>query len=43
LLPYVQLVGAALLLWIGVKLVAEDEGDGPEIAASDRLSPRSRR
>jgi len=37
LLPYVQLVGAALLLWIGVKLVAEDEGDGPEIAASDRL------
>ena len=37
LLPYVQLVGAALLLWIGIKLVAEDEGDGPEIAASDRL------
>ncbi len=37
LLPYVQLVGAALLIWIGIKLVAEDEGDGPEIAASDRL------
>jgi len=37
LLPYVQLVGAALLVWIGIKLVAEDEGDGPEIAASDRL------
>jgi YjbE family integral membrane protein len=29
LLPYVQLVGAALLIWIGIKLVAEDEGDGP--------------
>jgi len=37
LLPYVQLVGAALLIWIGIKLVAEDEGGGPEIAASDRL------
>ena len=37
LLPYVQLVGAVLLVWIGIKLVAEDEGDGPEIAASDRL------
>jgi YjbE family integral membrane protein len=36
-LPYLQLVGAALLLWIGVKLVAEDEGDGAEVAASDRL------
>ena len=37
LLPFVQLVGAALLVWIGIKLVAEDEGDGPEVAASDRL------
>jgi YjbE family integral membrane protein len=37
LLAYVQLVGAALLVWIGIKLVAEDEGDGPEVAASDRL------
>ena len=37
LLAYVQLVGAALLIWIGIKLVAEDEGDGPEVAASDRL------
>jgi len=37
LLPYLQLVGGALLIWIGVKLVAEDEGDGPEVAASDRL------
>jgi YjbE family integral membrane protein len=36
-LPYLQLVGAALLIWIGIKLVAEDEGDGAEVAASDRL------
>jgi YjbE family integral membrane protein len=37
-LPYLQLVGAALLVWIGIKLIAEDEGgDGPEVAASDRL------
>ena len=37
LLPYLQLIGAALLLWIGVKLIAEDEGEGHDIAASDRL------
>jgi YjbE family integral membrane protein len=37
LLPYLQLVGAALLVWIGIKLVAEDDDDGPEVAASDRL------
>ena len=36
-LPYLQLIGAVLLIWIGIKLIAEDEGDGPEIAASDRL------
>src|SRR6185295_7804338 len=36
-LPYVQLIGAALLFWIGIKLVAEDEGEGEEVAASDRL------
>jgi YjbE family integral membrane protein len=38
-LPYLQLIGAALLLWIGVKLIAEDEGgEGePDIAASDKL------
>src|SRR5512141_1644532 len=36
-MPYLQLVGAALLLWIGVKLIAEDEGDEHEIQASDRL------
>jgi len=37
LLPYVQLIGAALLVWIGIKLVAEDEGGGEEIEASDKL------
>ena len=36
-LPYLKLAGALALLWIGVKLIAEDEGDGPEVAASDRL------
>jgi len=37
LLPYVQLVGAALLIWIGVKLVAEDEDGEHDVEASDRL------
>ena len=37
LLPYVQLIGATLLIWIGIKLVAEDEGDGAEVEASDKL------
>lgn len=36
-LPYLQLIGAALLVWIGVKLIAEDEGDEHDIHASDRL------
>jgi YjbE family integral membrane protein len=37
-LPYLQIVGALLLLWIGIKLIAEDEGgDEHEVAASDRL------
>ena len=37
-LPYLQLVGAVLLLWVGVKLIAEEEGDDEhEIAAADRL------
>jgi len=37
-LPYVKLVGAALLLWIGVKLIApEEESNGHEIAAASNL------
>jgi YjbE family integral membrane protein len=36
-IPFLKLVGAALLLWIGVKLLApDDEGHG-EIAAADKL------
>jgi YjbE family integral membrane protein len=38
LLPYLQLIGAVLLVWIGIKLIAEDDG-GTEhgIQPSDRL------
>ena len=36
-LPYLKLVGAALLIWIGIKLlVPEDEGHG-DLKASDKL------
>jgi YjbE family integral membrane protein len=36
-LPYLKLVGAALLLWIGVKLlIPEDDGHG-DVKGSDRL------
>ncbi len=37
LLPYLQLIGAVLLVWIGIKLIAEDDGEEHNIAASDRL------
>jgi len=37
LLPWLQLVGAALLVWIGVKLIAEEDGDEHDVHASDRL------
>ncbi|MFO1316720.1 MAG: TerC family protein [Burkholderiales bacterium] len=39
-LPYLKIVGGALLLWIGVNLIAEeDEGgdDGSAVRGSDRL------
>jgi len=37
-IPYLKLVGAVLLVWIGVKLLLPEEGDGHgEIAASDKL------
>ena len=29
-LPYLQIIGGLLLLWIGVQLLSEDEGDGGE-------------
>src|SRR5438094_7460831 len=33
--PYLQIVGALLLLWIGVKLIADDGGEA-NVKASDR-------
>ncbi|MEO7157501.1 MAG: TerC family protein [Vicinamibacterales bacterium] len=36
-LPYLQLIGAALLLWIGVKLIAEDDEGSHDVHAHDRL------
>ena len=38
--PFLKLVGGALLLWIAVKLISEDEGGAHEdrIKASDRLT-----
>ena len=35
--PWLRLVGAALLLWIGIKLVAEDDSGEHKVKASDRL------
>src|SRR5439155_25781462 len=35
--PWLRLVGAALLIWIGVKLVAEDDSGEHTVKASDRL------
>ncbi|TMG83225.1 MAG: TerC family protein, partial [Betaproteobacteria bacterium] len=35
--PWLRLVGAALLVWIGVKLIAEDDGGEHNVKASDRL------
>ena len=36
-IPYLKLVGAVLLLWIGVKLLAPDDDDHANIQASDKL------
>src|SRR6266481_9178749 len=35
--PWLRLVGAALLVWIGIKLIAEDDGGEHKVKASDRL------
>jgi YjbE family integral membrane protein len=35
--PYLKLIGGLLLLWIGVKLIVEEDEEGHEIKASDRL------
>ena len=37
-LPFLNLVGGVLLLWIGVKLIADDEGGEHDIQAADRLA-----
>lgn len=36
-LPYLKLVGAALLLWIGVKLLVPDDDEHASIQSSDKL------
>ena len=36
-LPFLNLVGGVLLLWIGIKLIADEEGGEHEIKAADRL------
>ncbi|MCV6070463.1 TerC family protein, partial [Escherichia coli] len=37
-IPFLKIVGALLLLWIGIKLLApEDEDEHAHIQASDRL------
>lgn len=36
-LPFLKMVGGALLLWIGIKLLLPDDGDHKEIKASTQL------
>jgi YjbE family integral membrane protein len=36
-LPWVKIVGGVLLLWIGVKLISEEDGSEPNVKASERL------
>jgi YjbE family integral membrane protein len=37
-LSWLKIIGGVLLVWIGIKLIAEDEGEGgPDVQASDRL------
>ena len=36
-LPWLKIIGAVLLLWIGIKLIIEEDGGGEDIQASDRL------
>jgi len=36
-MPYIKLAGGLLLLWIGVKLLADNSEDHADITASDRL------
>src|SRR5207253_1068632 len=36
-LPYLNLIGGVLLVWIGVKLICDEGGDGQDVKAADRL------
>ena len=36
-LPYLNLIGGALLIWIGIKLISNEDGDEHEVKAADRL------
>lgn len=36
-LPWLKTIGGLLLIWIGIKLIIEEEGEGHEIQASERL------
>ena len=36
-LSWLKIVGGVLLVWIGIKLIAEEDGEGTEVRASDRL------
>jgi YjbE family integral membrane protein len=38
LLPWLRLVGAALLVWVGIRLITEEPGDGRAVHAGDRLA-----
>jgi YjbE family integral membrane protein len=35
--PYLKLIGGVLLIWIGIKLIAEGEGGEHHVKANDRL------
>ena len=35
--PYISVVGAGLLVWIGIKLIAQEQNGGHKIKASDSL------
>lgn len=36
-MPFIKLVGGLLLLWIGIKLLSDNERDHTQVAASDQL------
>ncbi len=36
-LPWLKIIGGVLLVWIGIKLIVEEEGEGENIQASEKL------